>query len=53
MVQYYKKLNSAVLEKLKLLIGKDNYFDDLETRWTYAFGGIPFQGNINFPLRWQ
>lgn len=43
MVQYYNKLSSSILEKLKLIVGEDNYFVDFETRWTYAFGGTTFQ----------
>ncbi len=43
MSQYYKKPNSTVLSQFKLIVGKENYFDNIETRWSYAFGGINFQ----------
>ena len=43
MVQNYKKLNSTILSKLRSIVEKDNCFDDFETRWSYAFGGINFQ----------
>mgnify|MGYP006277533859 CR=1 FL=1 len=39
----YSRISSSLREKLINIVGKENYFDELEIRWTYTFGGTIFQ----------
>jgi len=39
----YNKISESLHQKFKEIVGSDSCFSDIETRWTYAFGGTIFQ----------
>ncbi|MBD3256311.1 MAG: FAD-binding protein [Candidatus Lokiarchaeota archaeon] len=39
----YNKISRSLSRSLKKIVGKDFFFDDFTTRWTYGFGGTIFR----------
>ncbi len=43
MKQNYSSISSISKDHLKSIVGEKNYNDEMEIKWTYAFGGTIFQ----------